>query len=79
LGMCGEMAGDPLALPLLLGLGFTEFSMTPVKIPRVKERLLELSTDQCGELAKEALTLQTAEDVRQCLQAFQERFFGERE
>ncbi len=74
LGMCGEMAGDPLALPLLLGLGFTEFSMTPAKIPRVKERCLKLSLHTCRELAQRVLPLQTTEDVRQCLQEFQERF-----
>ena len=39
LGMCGEMAGDLRALPRLLALGFTELSMTPAQIPRVKRAL----------------------------------------
>ncbi len=42
LGMCGEMAGDLRALPRLLALGFTELSMTPAQIPRVKRALREL-------------------------------------
>ncbi len=77
LGMCGEMAGDPLALPLLLGLGFREFSMTPSRIPRAKQRALLLSLDVCRSLAKEVLALQTTEDVRQCLREFQQRHFQE--
>jgi phosphotransferase system enzyme I (PtsI) len=77
LGMCGEMAGDPLALPLLLGMGFREFSMTPSRIPRVKERSLSLTLGACGDLLQEVLALQTTGDVRQCLREFQRKYFQE--
>lgn len=43
LGMCGEMAGDLRALPKLLAMGFTELSMTPAQIPRVKRALRDMT------------------------------------
>ncbi|MDA8194898.1 MAG: phosphoenolpyruvate--protein phosphotransferase [Thermaerobacter sp.] len=45
--MCGEMAGDPQALPLLLGLGLREFSMNPASIPQFKAMIQDLDARQC--------------------------------
>lgn len=64
LGMCGEMAADERALPLLVGMGFQDLSMTPSLIPRAKRSLRNMSADACRELVSRALTLSTAEEVR---------------
>jgi phosphotransferase system enzyme I (PtsI) len=53
--MCGELAGDPLVAPLLLGLGLDEFSMTASSIPQVKRVIRGVSMEQCRGLAEEAL------------------------
>ena len=54
--MCGEMAGDPAAAALLLGLGLDEFSMNPAAIPKVKHIIRSVSFDACKTLAESALT-----------------------
>lgn len=66
-GLCGEMAGNPLAAPLLLGLGLDEFSMAPAAIPRVKHLLRNLSAEQCAAYAERALTLKTTQEVLEYL------------
>jgi phosphoenolpyruvate-protein phosphotransferase len=62
-GICGEMAGDLLAVPLLLGLGFDELSMAPSRIPAAKALIRRLRADACRELAMEALNSETADEV----------------
>jgi phosphotransferase system enzyme I (PtsI) len=62
-GMCGELAGEPLATPILLGLGLDEFSMNPPAIPLVKQIVRALSTGEAEALALEVLTLQSPEEV----------------
>jgi phosphotransferase system enzyme I (PtsI) len=66
-GMCGEMAGDLEAIPLLLGMGLDEFSMNPPAIPAAKALIRTLSVAQAKEIATHALTLSTAEEVREYL------------
>ena len=66
-GMCGEMAGDPLALPLLLGLGLDEFSMSPAAIPDAKDRLRNLSRERCRDIAARCLRAPDAAAVRAIL------------
>jgi phosphotransferase system enzyme I (PtsI) len=68
LGMCGEMAGDLDAIPLLLGLGFQELSMTPSQIPWAKRLVRALSIGVCRDIARKALTFGTAAEVRTYLQ-----------
>ncbi len=63
-GMCGEMAGDPLALPLLLGLGLDEFSMAPVSVPEIKERIRGLSRRELGETRQQILAASSADELR---------------
>lgn len=63
-GMCGEMAGDQLAIPLLLGLGLDEFSMSSTAILPARSLLRKLDTKQMQQLAAQALSdCDTAEEV----------------
>lgn len=62
-GMCGEMAGDEHAVPLLLGLGLDEFSMNATSILKTRALLKQLSVPEMQSLATEALQLATAEEV----------------
>ncbi len=66
--ICGEMAGDPLYLPILLGLGFDELSMSPVAIPRVKRLLRRCPKEEATKVAARALTCSTAAQVESYLQ-----------
>jgi phosphoenolpyruvate-protein kinase (PTS system EI component) len=68
-GLCGEMAGDPLATPLLLGLGLDEFSMAPTAIPVIKHAITELSYRTCQDVAAEVLRLPTSESVIEYLES----------
>ena len=61
--VCGEMAGDPVLVPLLVGLGVSRLSLNPAGIPLVKHYLLKCSAVECRRLAEQALTLETAEAV----------------
>ncbi|MGY2002627.1 phosphoenolpyruvate--protein phosphotransferase [Blastococcus sp. SYSU DS1024] len=65
--VCGEMAADPLAVPLLLGLGVTELSVAGSAVPRVKAAVRALALRECEELAKECLEAGTVADVRRLL------------
>lgn len=67
-GLCGEMAGDPVAAPVLLGLGLDEFSMAASSIPGLKETLRRLNTSRCYKIAAAACDLLTTEDVKAYLQ-----------
>ncbi|NGM82958.1 phosphoenolpyruvate--protein phosphotransferase [Paenibacillus sp. 7124] len=62
-GMCGEMAGDATAIPLLLGLGLDEFSMSATSILPARSQISKLSVDEMKTLAAKALDLGTAEEV----------------
>lgn len=62
-GMCGEMAGDELAIPLLLGLGLDEFSMSATSILRARAQIAKLSKQEMENLAKEALQMSNTADV----------------
>jgi phosphotransferase system enzyme I (PtsI) len=64
-GLCGELAGDPEAIPILLGLGLDEFSMAPASIPRAKATLRRWSKEEAKKLASEVLDYDSAEDVRE--------------
>jgi len=64
-GVCGELAGDPVAAPILLGLDLDEFSMAPTSIPAVKEVIRKWSYDDARRLAEEVLKLDSAGKVRE--------------
>lgn len=64
-GLCGELAGEPAAIPILLGLGLDEFSMNAPAIPVAKQVIRSLSLEQARQIAAEALSLESAEAVLQ--------------
>ncbi len=61
--MCGEMAGEPNYLPVLLGLGFDELSMNAASIPRVKKILRRCTKSELEKLVAKVLTFSTASEV----------------
>jgi phosphoenolpyruvate-protein kinase (PTS system EI component) len=63
-GLCGELAGEPLAIPILLGLGLDEFSMNPPAVPIAKQIIRQLTMEEAREVAEAALALETPEAVR---------------
>ena len=65
--LCGEMASDPALVGLLVGLGLTEFSMTPAAIPMVRQVVLELNAAEARRLAGHVLRLPTAAEIEQYL------------
>ncbi len=69
-GVCGELAADPLAVPLLVGLGVDELSVSARSVPEVKARIRELSLADAQELAGVALAAESAEAVRALAEKF---------
>jgi phosphocarrier protein FPr len=67
-GMCGELAGNALATPLLVGLGLDELSMNAPSIPGVKTAVRRHTIAEAQEIARTALTLDSAEAVQTYLQ-----------
>jgi phosphotransferase system enzyme I (PtsI) len=67
--ICGEMAGDPLYLPILLGLGFDELSMGSASIPRVKNILRRCTREQATAIAATCATFSTAAEVESYLKS----------
>ncbi len=63
-GLCGELAGQPEAIPVLLGLGLDEFSMSAVSIPAAKAMLARLALPETQQLARKVLTLPDGKAVR---------------
>ncbi len=70
-GVCGELASDRQAIPVLIGLGIDELSVSARQVPMVKARLASVSTTRARELAALALAAPTARDVRRELEASQ--------
>jgi phosphoenolpyruvate-protein phosphotransferase/dihydroxyacetone kinase phosphotransfer subunit len=68
-GLCGELASDPLAVPLLVGMGLDELSANPAAIPAVKEAIARITMPEAEALLAAALALDSAEAVRACVQA----------
>ncbi|MFA6540166.1 MAG: phosphoenolpyruvate--protein phosphotransferase [Bacteroidota bacterium] len=65
--MCGEMAGDPVATLLLLGLGLNEFSVTPIVLPEIKKIIRSVAFREAEEIAQEILRMKTEDDIRDFL------------
>ena len=62
-GMCGEMAGDEIAIPILLGLGLDEFSMSASSILQARSQILKLSKAEMNSVIEQLLNMDTAEEV----------------
>jgi phosphoenolpyruvate-protein phosphotransferase len=66
-GLCGELAGDPLATPVLLGMGLDEFSASPKSIPFVKQSIRRFTLAEGRGIAEEVIELEDAKQVREYL------------
>ena len=62
-GMCGELAGEPRAIPVLIGLGLDEFSMAPSLIPHAKAVIRRSDSADCKRIARKVLDLPTYDEV----------------
>ena len=69
-GVCGELAGDPAAAPVLVGLGVSELSLNPGGIPRIKNLLSRVRLPEMQALAAEILQMTGAVEARQRARAF---------
>ncbi|SAK78690.1 multiphosphoryl transfer protein [Caballeronia glebae] len=63
-GVCGALGGDPVAAPLLIGLGVTELSVDPGSVPGIKARVRNLDYQLCRQRAEDCLALESAQAVR---------------
>ncbi|WP_069651047.1 phosphoenolpyruvate--protein phosphotransferase [Caloranaerobacter ferrireducens] len=63
IGMCGEAAGDPKLIPILIGMGLDEFSMSPISILRARWIITNIEQKKMKKLAQHVLNLPTAEEV----------------
>jgi len=64
-GICGELGSDPYALPILIGLGIDELSVTVPSVPLVKAQVRDLKYSELQPLAQQALECATAREVRE--------------
>lgn len=69
-GICGELGGEGRYLPLLLGLGLDELSMSSPRIPAVKSQLRQLDSHACRELAMQACERRSAQEIEDLLNQF---------
>lgn len=76
-GMCGEMASDPLYVTILIALGFTELSMSPGDILRIKRALRYSRKDHSDVLLTRLITLATGAEIRHLLEEEMQRSFPE--
>ncbi len=73
--MCGEMAGDPVNVPILIGLGINELSMNALSIPIVKKLIRSITLEECLELTDQAFRMQEASEIHTFLESWiTERF-----
>jgi phosphocarrier protein FPr len=63
-GVCGELGSNPMAIPVLLGLGIEELSVSASALPQTIAQIRGLNFQHCRELAQKALSLATEEDVK---------------
>ncbi len=66
--LCGEIAGDPRATALLLGLGLREFSMSPLRLPAVKNEIMQISLPQASEFAEQVMSKVSQHEILELLQ-----------
>ncbi|MDR1977722.1 MAG: phosphoenolpyruvate--protein phosphotransferase [Synergistaceae bacterium] len=76
LGVCGEMAGDPLMLPVFIGFGFRELSMSPAKLPWIKSRLSRMTEAWAKDVAFSAAACAGASEARHVLETSAEELMA---
>ena len=69
-GMCGEMAGDSRAVPILLGLGLDEFSMSATSILKVRMQISKIKFEDAKKLALKAVDMSTQDEVQKLVDQF---------
>ncbi len=69
-GVCGGIASDPLAVPLLVGMGVDELSASIPSIPSIKAQIRGLDVEACKALTQKALTLDSAQEIRDLVKSF---------
>lgn len=77
--VCGQMSSDPKFVPLLLGMGLRQFSVTPHAIPVIKQLIRNVSIQECEELAKRVYQLDLARDIENFLRSELKRFLPDHE
>jgi len=75
--VCGQISSDPKFLPLLLGLGLRQISVTPHSIPELKALLQQITVPQAEEIARRAMTFDLARDVESYLRGELKKFMPE--
>jgi phosphotransferase system enzyme I (PtsI) len=76
-GICGEMAGESLYVPILLGLQLDSFSMNPQSIPRVKNLICRSRIKECRRFVNKILGMSTAQEINEVLQEVMIKNFPE--
>lgn len=71
-GMCGELAGNETAIPILLGFGLDEFSVSPSLIPSTKANIRKWDRQTARTIAEQALNCESAEDVKRLVEKYQQ-------
>jgi phosphoenolpyruvate-protein phosphotransferase (PTS system enzyme I) len=71
--VCGEMSGETMFTPLLIGLGIRQFSATPRKIPEIKRAVRNLTVPDCERLVRECLRMETASEITRYLRDYLRR------
>ncbi len=74
--MCGELAGDPMAALVLLGLGLDEFSMSPASVPEVKRVIRSVTSEEASAFAREALSMGSGAEIEAWVRARMAGRFG---
>jgi phosphotransferase system enzyme I (PtsI) len=77
--VCGEIASDPLCLPVLIGLGIQSLSMVPSAIPKIKLLLRSFSVDECKEITKTVLNMDRDTEIKSFLSGRFKEFMGREE
>jgi phosphotransferase system enzyme I (PtsI) len=75
--LCGEMAGEPMYVPILLGLKIDSFSMNPTSLPRVKNLIRRSSMKECCRFVNKLLRMRTAQEISQSVRKMVMRKFPE--
>jgi phosphotransferase system enzyme I (PtsI) len=74
-GMCGEMAGDPYAAVILLGLGLDEYSMSAIGIPMIKRIIRSVTIAEAEELVGTIMEMKSSQEVNQYVRTWMEERF----
>lgn len=74
-GMCGEMAGDPMATILLLGLGLDEFSVVPKMVPEIKKIIRSVKYSDAQKITKHILMLKTEDEIKEYVRSIMRKKF----